>query len=466
MSKLKFLKNSIIYFVGDFLSKIVTFLLLPVYSKYLVPEDFGYFDLVNSYIMILIPMLTLEIWAGMMRFIAEENKDVGINSIISNGMFTLIVPGIFMVVFSALNFFYFDIGYFGYIVVYAMVYLLQKYYIFICRSVASNKTFAVSGLINTLVAGLSNYYMIVSLGMGLNSLFIAAILGLSSQIIFIELRIALRKRLYFHYLEANKIKALLKFSFPLCVGSLLYYLINFYDKQVLESMVGLEANGFYAMASKFTMAIVFITGAFTMAWQDISFMRGDDQSNYEYFTRVCDMYIKVVFIGSGVLICILFFVFPIIVDAKYEASYLLLPLSIIATVLATTGNFISQTLGALKKTNVILYSSIFSTLFNIVFAHYFISSYGANGVNILLIITFLLNLLYRMIYLKFIYKMNFNIFLMAILLFFLLLITKAFYDKNVALIYTALAISSISFIILFKVSIVSLYEKMLYVLKK
>ena len=47
-----FVKSFGLYFLGNILSKIIMFILLPVYTDYLPPEELGYYDVANTYLCI------------------------------------------------------------------------------------------------------------------------------------------------------------------------------------------------------------------------------------------------------------------------------------------------------------------------------------------------------------------------------------------------------------------------------
>ena len=461
--KIAFLKNSGIYFIGDFLSKLVTFFLLPIYSKYILPEDFGYFDITTSYLMLLIPLTTAEIWIGMMRFVKDEPNQYKIKNIINNSFYVIILNVFFLLISVLINhFFDLHIKYFNFIITLGFLFVIQKFYIYLCRSISTSTVFIVSGILNTVVAATSNYVMIVYLKMGLESLFIASILGLIVQIIVIEYQTKFINIISFKYLDFKMLYQLIQFSFPISLGSILYFFLMYYSKVILEQELGLAANGFFAIASKFTIVIVFLTSAFTMAWQDLSFSMGEHQSNFQKYEKAITLYTKVIVGGSGIIILALHFIFPIMIDAKYDASYSLIPLSIIAVVLSAIGNFISQTLGAIKKTKIIVISSIISTIFNVLFVKYFIHRYGINGLNFSLIITFLINIMLRFYYLHFNLKIKIQFYVLPLLLVYLYFIMLIYDTRDTIYTVAGLLISSIVFILLIKKEFAAVFKKIKY----
>ena len=62
------LKNTIIFFIGNFGSKILQFLLVPFYTNILSTSEYGTLDLINVINMVLIPLITFNISESIMRF--------------------------------------------------------------------------------------------------------------------------------------------------------------------------------------------------------------------------------------------------------------------------------------------------------------------------------------------------------------------------------------------------------------
>ena len=91
MNKAKFLKITMTYFLGNILTKILTFLLIPIYTKYLSTEMFGYYDLSVSVITLVIPIIFFQIWDGMFRFIYDYKEQKDKQKIITNGMLISLV---------------------------------------------------------------------------------------------------------------------------------------------------------------------------------------------------------------------------------------------------------------------------------------------------------------------------------------------------------------------------------------
>ena len=57
-----FLRNSGIFVLGTVLSKLIAFIMLPLYTAVVPPSDFGYYDLSVTYLTVVCESLFLNIW--------------------------------------------------------------------------------------------------------------------------------------------------------------------------------------------------------------------------------------------------------------------------------------------------------------------------------------------------------------------------------------------------------------------
>ena len=71
----KLLTDTGLFAVSNFGSKILTFVLLPVYTSILTTEEYGFADIVISTINLLYPVLTLSIFDATLRFALDKKYD-------------------------------------------------------------------------------------------------------------------------------------------------------------------------------------------------------------------------------------------------------------------------------------------------------------------------------------------------------------------------------------------------------
>ena len=83
----EFIKNTIILLLGKFTTQFMSLLLLPIYTHYLLTEEYGAVDLLQTYITLFVPILTLKVDSASFRFLIdnrykEKEKNIIINNIL------------------------------------------------------------------------------------------------------------------------------------------------------------------------------------------------------------------------------------------------------------------------------------------------------------------------------------------------------------------------------------------------
>ena len=67
----KLLKNTTFLFISSFSSKVLIFLLVPLYTSVLSTQEYGIYDLLYSVIQLVTPIFTLNIMESIFRFSIE-----------------------------------------------------------------------------------------------------------------------------------------------------------------------------------------------------------------------------------------------------------------------------------------------------------------------------------------------------------------------------------------------------------
>ena len=108
----KFIKDFGIYSIGVIGTRLITFLMVPLYTYFVEkPSDYGYYDLCLSICMLLIPLSTLQLREGAFRFLLGNDKSS--HAVIVNSVAWLLAKNlVILIVFSVIAFVVFDIRYF------------------------------------------------------------------------------------------------------------------------------------------------------------------------------------------------------------------------------------------------------------------------------------------------------------------------------------------------------------------
>lgn len=396
----KFLKTSIIYMLGIVLSKLVTFFLLPLYTSYLSPDQFGYYDLVLSILNFLVPISYFQIWDGMFRF-SFDYKDIKDKYKIITNSYAVFSVGIiiYSVFFFILdNFFNFD--YILLVFIYGISFAINYLYSFAARTFLKNRLFVISGFSNTLISSVINVILIIKFNLGIESLFISQIIGFLLQAVIIELNIHSLLNIKLSDVDVNKIKPMLKFSIPLCIASISYWLLSGYTKIIINSQLGSYDNGIYSIANKFASLIAIGVSVFQYAWNELAYSIADKSNRKDSYKIMLSTLFKFIMLVGSILLLAIKFIFPLLIDKSYAGAEIIIPLALIGVVANSIAGFIGTIFSSEKKTAWTFWSTIIASVSNVLFSILLTNNYGLIGATLSLTISFIILLIIRLIILK------------------------------------------------------------------
>lgn len=428
----KFIKSSAIYFAGNVLTKIISFFLLPLYTTYINSGDMGYFDLSTSYLNIIIPVVCMEIWSGILRYMFDYFNLSDKYKVIFNGLvifsFSLFL---YTLSFMAINAFC-NIQYALLIFLYGLFTMIQTIYTYIARGLGFNTIFALSGIIGSFANSVSNILMILVFHMTISSLYIAMIFGLFIQAVIMEYKVHLLKNLSVHQFDKILIKELIRFSLPLCLNSACFWFLTGYNRVAISNRLGLEANGIYSVAGKFTAVLSLVSTCFSLAWQELVFSKGNDENKSEFYTTAFNYYYKFLMIAIVLFLPVIQIIFPYFIGKQYQSAFSFIPLYLLATAASILSSFLGNIFGAEKQTGIVFLSTIIAAVVNVALFYLLVDSFSIQAANVSLLIGFIVNIVMRLVLLSKTYtiKLDYKIIFICFILF---LLSYYFYIRQVTM---------------------------------
>lgn len=410
------MKSAIVYFFGNILSRMIVFFMLPIYTTYISPENYGYFDLTVNYITIITSILFLDIWCGIMRFMFDsEEKLDKLKTIYSSLPIYGASLCFYFVAFIALNAFI-KIQYFPLVLLYGTLTTLQNLYGYVVRAFGKSVLYATSGLICTAITVMINIIMIVGLNKSYWSLYIAFSVGIFAQIIMMEISVKLIPNFSMKLIDKTLLKQLFRFSLPLCINSVAYCFLTSFNRIVIVHVLGEAQNGYFAIANKFTVLINLIGTCFFLAWQESVFKQeGEHMGSSEYYSKAAHLYIRFLLMGTVCMIPLIGIVFQFIINDAYHSAKLLVPLSLLGISVSLYSTFIGSIFNALKQSRIISISSIIASTVSVISLYLLIYQIGVQAATIAFLIGYSVNAAIRVLLLR--KKINFQFAVKPLLLY-------------------------------------------------
>ena len=150
--------GTLTYAIGNFGTKILSFLIVPLYTFYILPEDLGDYDLLMTTVSLLSPLLTMKISDAAYRWIISDKEHTDI-TIATTYQLLFQNCAFASVLLLLINHFIpiWNCGYFiGILIADRMLECIQK----LLRGLRNQKLFAVSGVFYTAVLVSLNFIKI------------------------------------------------------------------------------------------------------------------------------------------------------------------------------------------------------------------------------------------------------------------------------------------------------------------
>ena len=188
----RLIKNTMIFGVGTFSSKILVFLLMPLYTRILSTEEFGTVDLIIQTANFLLPIVSLGIAQSVIRFALEKNEDKA--KVFSSGI-SIFLIGFIIFLFASplLKLIPFVSNFIILLVVFVFTSSLRSLCSQFVRGLQRVKLFAFDGVLTTATTlGFTIYFLVYS-KLGITGYILAIICSDSLSVLFLFLAAKLWK---------------------------------------------------------------------------------------------------------------------------------------------------------------------------------------------------------------------------------------------------------------------------------
>lgn len=400
-SGIEFIKNVAIFFIGNVLSKIISFLLLPLYTTVIPAEQMGVYDVSITLTTMLLSVFYFEIWSAVLRYLYDGKSEQEKNRVLKSGWIIFSVSSVVFVIISMVVSAIMGYQYAFLIAGYGVAYGASSLLTFTARGLGYNKDFSISGVLNTLIQLSLCVVLLVVVHMDYSALYISYIAGSLCQTLYIACRIHLFTR-FREGTNRDMTMKLLKYALPLCVNTVAYWALRSGNRLVYNALYGDAASGVYSIGNRFGSMIALATTCFTYAWQDLAFTSAAENPTVAsaLYTKACNKYQQFLTVATALLLPFIKVIFPFLVKGDYASADEMIPTFIIVAVISGYSGFIGNVFYAIKDTKIISISTIVAAAINLLICYPLIKYLGAFGTNLAIIIAFAINIGMRAVILK------------------------------------------------------------------
>jgi len=410
-------KHLSIYGLGGILGKSISFLLLPLYTRLLMPADYGTLVLVSIVGVVISILYGFMVSSGFIRNYYDSSDEKQRRILFSTALwFTLINALIFSFISISLSekiaslIFEFPGGslYIKLIVISTMLHSCSPvFYGLLMVREQSRKYVAVN--IITLIATLSStIVLLVVFKWSVKGVLVGQIIGISIEVVVLTLLMLKNINLTVSW---GALIDMLKFSGPLIPTQLAYLILTLSDRFFLQGYKNVSEVGLYSLGYKFAALIPLLAIQPLKAWGPYIFSLIHnpkkckstiaDFSRY-YLSAILFLTLLISIFSREVLI--------IMAKSDFYSAWRVVYILCLSSVFFGMTDVVSYGFHIVKKTWITSFFFIFGATANLLFNYLLIPKYGMIGASVATSLSFLCILIGYFVFLEKVYPIPFKYF--------------------------------------------------------
>lgn len=374
------LKNTSILTISSFSSKVLVFLLVPLYTNVLSTEEYGIYDLIMSTVQLIMPFLTFNIADGVLRYMMDEETDtiairtIGLKYISTACIYAalLLILNHFLNLWDSLR------QYEYYVYAYFVFYIFNQLFAQAAKGIGDIRDIAIAGVLSTIITLGGNITFLLLWPMGLKGFFLSYILGQGVPAFYLCL-----KTNYFHFLSFKIDRELqsemLGYSLPLIMTTLGWWVNNVSDRYAVTWMCGFSNNGIYSVAYKIPTIITTVQNVFIQAWTLSAIREYGKNGSENFFKRMFWILNAIMILCCSVLIVIVKPLARFLFAKEFYQAWIYVPFLLISCIPNAASGFIGPILSAQKNSKAMARSAVYGAFANIILNFILVYLWGPQG---------------------------------------------------------------------------------------
>lgn len=388
-------RHSVVYGIGNISNRAAAFLLLPIYTQYLTPNDYGVKELVGLSTEVIAILLSTAISSAVYRFYYEQDGPTERNEVLSSALVGVGVIGLVAIAilsgFTTTMARYIlddaDLNYFFMISFCSMWFqslneIGNNYLRLERRSVR----YVVLSSSKLLLAISLNIYFVVFRGMGVLGVLVSTLIAsvaLSSVLVIPVLRkVGLRVSL-------PKLRAMLRFGLPLIPSQLGAFVVHLSGRFFIKGYCSIADAGLYSLGYRFgTLPSNFISSPFNQVWLPRRFELYKREGSEELFGRIFT-YFLCFLVPAGLAVSVLTEdLLRIMAAPTFWSAWRIVPIIALADVIFSLHYHLNMGILIEKKTRYLAYVNLSNGALVILLNLLLIPRYGIYGAAVTTLIAF------------------------------------------------------------------------------
>lgn len=385
------LKNVGILTLSSFGSKILSFVLIPLYTSLLTTAEYGVYDIYATTVSLVIPVLTLNVCDAVLRFSLDDKTDSV--QVLSIGLKKCIIAGLIFIVLVLFNWYFNLVSVFAvypqYLCMYMLAYMTYDLISQFARGMEDIKGIAISGVINAVIMLTLNVYFLKVIQIGLVGYFLANCIAYIVPGVYLAVRLSIWKYIVLRGTDRYLKRDMISYSKPLVFNTVAWWINNASDRYIVTLICGVAANGIYSVAYKIPSILNIVQSIFSQAWT-LSAVKEYEGKNKSFYKNIYSTYNAGMVLVCSVLIMFDRFLAGILFANEFYEAWRYAPWLMISVVFGSLSGVLGGIFTASKKTKVTAQTTVVGASVNTVLNFMLVYLTGPVGAAIATLISYVL----------------------------------------------------------------------------
>lgn len=386
-------KNTLLVFIGNAGSKLISLFMLPFYTHWLSVEDYGTTDVITVYVTFLMGIVSCCMAESIFIFpkgAIREKQEMYFSSAVAFLSVALCITallfyagGLLFDCYHIHNSFSDNLW-----LIYGMLasMVIQQFAQQFTRSIDQMRVYSITGIILTASTALLAFWFIPSWGVTgyVVSMIGAYLLAALYSLVFS------RGYTYWSFqgISHSACMEMLKYSIPLIPNGVMWWLVSALNRPLMEVFLGLQAIGVFAVANKFPGILSMLFTVFVTSWQ-ISVLEEFGKKGYGvFFNRVFRaVVVGLLAVSMLITLCSKPLVSLFVSEDFFEA-WQYIPLLVLGTVFSCISGLAGSNFSATRTSKYFFYSSVWGAVTAVLLNFILIPSLGTWGVVVSVLLSF------------------------------------------------------------------------------
>ena len=383
---MSFLKDAFIYALGSFLSKGISFFLLPFYTRIFTPDDYGAMDLISMSIAILSMVFSCQLDQGVARFLISAKSQKSKKSYATVGLFHyliifgLLTSAIFMAKLPIARYL-FNRSDLADVIGLAAIFMFTEIIFYFFQNQLKwefkSKEYSIISIFRVIL----NTALVVLLAGVMHLKLTGVYLGsIATNIILLgPLYYFTQQSIDITLASAKRWRKMMVFSAPLIFSSLAIYLFQYCDRFFIQKMISLSELGVYSVAVKISSVTLILFSGFTLAFGPYVYQNFKRPEAIENIRKIFNVVLTI----SGLIILTLSCFTPeiliVMTTQSFYKAYTVIPIIVTSNVIYYIGMDFSVGISLAKKNHYYIYINSIGLILNIILNSVLIPKLGVFG---------------------------------------------------------------------------------------